>query len=216
MRWGKDTQQSKMASNHPSLKHRFHRGGEVESTVKYNEVRNQIKDGDILLYKGKGIFTSGLVPTLVQWVTRSPYAHAGIAAWWNNRLMVVEAIGNGVIANPISLSLRRYKATVEWFQYKEEISDDDRCNIVRIAQEDLGKGYAIWRTVWFAVKILFIRNFKGKNERREENKYFCSEFVAHVYTAVGLDLRRDRLDRDVTPADIAKSRLLVKKETLQE
>lgn len=188
----------------------------MESIVKYNEVRNQIKDGDILLYKGKGIFTSGLVPSIVQWVTRSPYAHAGIAAWWNNRLMVIEAIGSGVIANPISLSLKRYKATVEWFQYEEEISDDERRNIVRHAQEELGKGYAIWRTVWFAINILFIRNFEERDKRREENKYFCSQFVAHVYSSAGLDLKKNRADGEMAPMDIAQSRLLVKKETLQK
>ncbi len=189
----------------------------MESMIRnYSEVRNQIKDGDILLYKGKGIFTSGLVPTLVQWVTRSTYAHAGVAAWWNNRLMVIEAIGSGVIANPISLSLKRYKATVEWFQYREEISDDVRRNMVKIAQEDLSKHYAIWRTVWFAIKILFVQKFEERDEIREENKYFCSQFVAHVYTSAGLDLKKLRADREMAPVDIAESPVLVRKDILQE
>ncbi len=188
----------------------------MESTAKYNEVRNQVKDGDILLYIGKGILTSGLVPSLVKRITGSPYAHAGIAAWWNDRLMVIEAIGSGVIANPISLSLKRYKATVEWFQCVKEISDDERCNIVRHAQEELGKAYAIWRTVWFAIKILFVQKFEERDKRREENKYFCSQFVAHVYTSAGLDLKKLRADREMAPVDIAKSPILVKKGTLQK
>jgi len=188
----------------------------MKSMATYKEVRNQIKDGDILLYKGKGIFTSGFVPTLVQWVTGSPYAHAGIAAWWNDRLMIIEAIGSGVIANPISLSLERYKATVEWFQYREEISDDVRRNMVITAQEDLGKGYAIWKTVWFAIKILFLQKFEERDERREENKYFCSQFVAHVYSSAGLDLKKDRADGEIAPGDIAKSPVLVRKDILQE
>ncbi len=188
----------------------------MKAMAKYNEVRKQIKDGDVLLYKGKGIFTSGIVPTLVQWVTDSPYAHAGIAARWNDRLMVIEAIGRGVITNPISRSLERYKATVEWFQCKKEIPDYVRCNMVKIAQEDLGKRYAILRTVWFAIKILFIRKFKKTDERREENKYFCSQFVAHVYTEAFRDLNELKADGEMAPADIAKSPLLVKKTTIQE
>ena len=75
--------------------------------LKYDEIRKQIKDGDIFLYKGKGLLRSGFIATLVQVVTRSPYSHAGMAVWWNQRLMVIEAIGNGVIVNPLSLSLER-------------------------------------------------------------------------------------------------------------
>ncbi len=184
--------------------------------AKYKEFRNQIKDGDILLYKAKGIFTSGIVPTIVQLVTKSPYAHAGVAVWWNDRLMVVEAIGKGVITNPISLSLKRYKATVEWFQYKEKISDDDRRKIVSIAQKELGKPYAIFKAVWFAIKYLLDQKFEERDKIREENRYFCSHFVAHVYTSVGLDLKKLRGDEGIAPVDIAKSPSLVKKGLLQE
>jgi uncharacterized protein YycO len=183
--------------------------------LKYHEVRREIKDGDILLYKGKGLFRSGFIPTLVQWVTRSPYSHAGLAVWWNDRLMVIEAIGNGVIVNPVSLSLERYHAKVEWFSWKEEISDEKRREMILYAQKQLGKGYAVFLSFWFMIKLLFVGRFSKSDRSREERYYYCSEFVANVYTHVGLDLKKDRSDRYMSPDDIASSSRLVKKGVLQ-
>jgi uncharacterized protein YycO len=183
--------------------------------LKYHEVRREIKDGDILLYKGKGLFRSGFIPTLVQWVTRSPYAHAGIVVWRKNRLRVIEAIGKGVIVNSLTSSLIRYHATVEWFSCKEEISDEKRREMILYAQKQLGKGYAVFLSFWFMIKLLFIGRFSKSDRSREEKYYYCSEFVANVYSHVGLDLKKERSDRYMSPDDIASSSRLVKKGVLQ-
>ena len=44
--------------------------------LKYDEVRHQIKNGDILLYKGKTLGS-----WIIQKVTHAPYSHVGVAAW---------------------------------------------------------------------------------------------------------------------------------------
>jgi hypothetical protein len=41
-----------------------------------------------------------------------------------------------------------------------------------------------------------------------ENKLFCSQYVAQIYNSIGLDLKRNREDRFMSPGDIARSRLL--------
>ena len=184
--------------------------------LKYDEIRKQINDGDVLLYKGKGFFRSGFVATLVQIVTRSPYSHAGIAVWWNKRLMVIEAIRDGVIANPISLSLKRYHATVEWYSCNEEkISDEKRREMILYAQEELGKSFAVLLAFWFMIEILFIGRFSKSDRFHRENRYYCSEFVSNVYTRVGLHLERWRSDRYMSPDDIAHSNLLSPRGVLQ-
>jgi uncharacterized protein YycO len=184
--------------------------------LKYDEIRKQIKDGDILLYKGKGLFRSGFVATLVQIVTRSDYSHAGIVAWWNERLLVIEAIRQGVIVNPLSLSLERYHATVEWYSCKEEmISDEKRREMILYAQEELGKGFAVFLAFWFMINILFIGRFSKRDRFHREKRYYCSEFVSNVYTRVGLDLKRWRSDRYMSPDDIAHSNLLLLRGVLQ-
>ncbi len=183
--------------------------------LKYLEVRHEIKDGDILLYKGKGAFRSGIIPTLVQWVTRSPYAHAGIVVWKKKRLRVIEAIGEGVIVNSLTSSLVRYHATVEWFICKEEISDEKRREMILYAQKQLGKSYAVFLAFWFMIKLLFTGRFNKRDRSREEKYYYCSEFVANVYSHVGLDLKKGRSDRYMSPDDIARSPLLAKRGVLQ-
>jgi uncharacterized protein YycO len=184
--------------------------------LRYDDIRSQIKDGDVLLYKGKGLWRSGFVATLVQIVTRSDYSHAGMAAWWNNRLMVIEAVGNGVIVNPLSLSLKRYHATVEWYRCKEEmISDEKRGEMIHYAQEELGKGFAVFLAFWFMIKILLIGRFSKSDRFHREKRYYCSEFVSNVYTRVGLDLKRERSDRYMSPDDIAHSNLLIPRGILQ-
>ena len=181
---------------------------------KYLEVRREIKDGDILLYKGRGLFRSGFIPTLVQWVTRSSYSHAGLAVWWNDRLMVIEAIGNGVIVNPVSLSLERYHAKVEWFSYKGEMTDEKHREMILYAQKQLGKSYAVWLAFGFMIKMLFGAKMDRSDRFKEEPSFYCSQFVAQVYRKVGLDLKKERSDRYMSPDDIAKSSLLVKREDL--
>jgi len=184
--------------------------------LSYDEIRSQIKDGDVLLYKGKGLLRSGFVATLVQIVTRSDYSHAGIAARWKNRLMVIEAVGNGVIVNPLSLSLERYHATVEWYSCKEEIiSDEKRGEMILYAQEELGKGFAVFLAFWFMIKILLIGRFSKSDRFHREKRYYCSEFVSNVYTRVGLDLKKERSDRYMSPDDIAHSNLLIPRGVLQ-
>jgi len=184
--------------------------------LRYGEIRSQIKDGDVLLYKGKGLLRSGFVATLVQIVTRSDYSHAGIAARWKNRLMVIEAVGNGVIVNPLSLSLERYHATVEWYSCKEEIiSDEKRGEMILYAQEELGKGFAVFLAFWFMIKILLIGRFSKSDRFHREKRYYCSEFVSNVYTRVGLDLKKERSDRYMSPDDIAHSNLLLPRGVLQ-
>jgi len=173
---------------------------------RYEEVRPQIKNGDVIMYEGKS-----MVPKLVSWFTRSPYSHAGIAVWWNERLMVMEATMRGVMVMPLSRSILRHKGKAEWFISKQEISDEDRLRMVIFAQEELGKSFARWKAVLFGLKILLNRNLSKKDQLRMENKLFCSQYVAQIYNSIGLDLKKNREDRFMSPGDIARSPLMEKR-----
>lgn len=173
---------------------------------RYEEVRPQIKNGDVIVYEGKS-----MVPKLVSWFTRSPYSHAGIAVWWNERLMVMEATMRGVMVMPLSRNIFRHKGKVEWFTSKQEISDEDRLRMVIFAQEELGKSFARWKAVLFGLKILLNRNLSRQDQLRMENKLFCSQYVAQIYNSIGLDLKKNREDRFMSPGDIARSPLMEKR-----
>ena len=175
-------------------------------TARYEEVRPHIKNGDVIMYEGKSI-----VPKLVGWFTRSPYSHAGIAVWWNERLMVMEAKMRGVMVMPLSRNIFRHKGKVKWFTSKQEISDEDRLRMVIFAQEELGKRFAAWKAILLGWKVLSKRDLGERDRLRRENKLFCSQYVARVYNSVGLDLKKNREDRFMSPGDIAKSPLMEKR-----
>ena len=178
--------------------------------LKYEEVRHQTKNGDVLLFKGTNFGS-----WIVQKVTRSPYSHAGIAAWWNERLMVMEARGKGVNANPFSVSVAHSHGPVEWFTCVKDISDEDRLKMVVFALEELGKSYGRLKTIALGLKTLFSRNLDKRDRLRREGKLFCSEYVARVYNFIGLDLKKQRSDRFMRPRDIAESPLLERRGRLK-
>jgi hypothetical protein len=178
--------------------------------LRYEEIRDQIKNGDVLMYKGRGLISS-----IIQWATRSPYSHAGIAARWNERLMVLEAKGRGVVASPFSRNVKEYRGDVEWFSCIREISEEGRLNMVIFAQEELGKHYGRLKTIWLGLRTLFERDMEKRDRLKKESKLFCSEYVAQIYNSIGMDLKKQRSDRFMRPGDIAESPLLERKGILK-
>jgi hypothetical protein len=169
----------------------------------YGLNRSKIKDGDVLMYRGRS-----LASRIIQIVTGSTYSHAGLAAWWNDRLMVLEAAGQGVIVTPISRNIRSYSGSIEWFTIVEDIPKNQRLQIIRFAQRELGKEYALWRAVLLGIFVLFQRNPESRDRLRREERLFCSHYVAESYNSIGMDLKKGVSDRFMSPGDIAASPLL--------
>lgn len=171
----------------------------------YDDVREKIRNGDILLYKGRGF-----VSWAIKFFTRSEYSHAGIAVWWYDRLMVMEALSKGVIVNPLRRSVGRYKGSVEWWTLKKDfdINNDDRKKMIIFAQEELGKDFAFWGLFLFALVISFVIPLGKKDFLTREKRLFCSLYVAEIYNKADRDLRKGLPDRFTSPADISKSSLL--------
>jgi hypothetical protein len=173
------------------------------ATVDYDATRPLIKDGDVLMYRGRS-----LESRLIRWATRSKYSHAGLAVWWNDRLMVMEAVGRGVVLSPLSKNVRSYSGSVEWFSSVEEISAEERVRMIQIAQQELGKEYALWRALILGWRVLFQKDIEKRDGLRREARLFCSHYVAAVYNAIGKDLKRGVSDRFMSPGDIASSPML--------
>jgi len=169
--------------------------------LEYDDFRDQIRDGDILLYKGQTFISN-----LIKIFTKSEYSHAGIAVRWKKRLMVMEAIRKGVIVNPLRRSIHRYKGSVEWWSSKKEIDDFVRDKMIIFAQRQLGKDFGFWLLFWFGFMITFFyRDLDKRDAVRRERKLFCSLYVALIYNRAGIDLKRNTADRFTSPADIAGS-----------
>jgi hypothetical protein len=125
--------------------------------------------------------------------------------------MVMEAVMRGVTIAPLSRNICQHHGNVEWFTCKKEISEEERLKMVIFAQEELGKNYARWKAVLFGLKILLNTNLSRKDQLRMENKLFCSQYVAQIYNSIGLDLKKNREDRFMSPGDIARSPLMEKR-----
>lgn len=171
--------------------------------VLYADARESIKDCDILLYRGRSWESR-----LIRLVTGAPYSHAGLAVWWNDRLMVLEAVGRGVMVTPLSQNVARYDGRVEWFTPVEEIPPGERVRMVEFAQRELGKEYGTWQALLLGLRRLFGLAGSDDDTPRRARKLICSHYVASVYTLAGRDLTRGVSDMSTAPGDIARSPLL--------
>jgi hypothetical protein len=181
------------------------------ASLEYEAGRSHIQNGDVLMYRGRS-----LESRIIQWVTRSRYSHAGLAVWWNDRLMVMEAVGRGVVVTPLSKNVKCYSGWVEWFTSVEEIPPDHRLRMVEFAQQELGKEYALWISVFLGFRLLFHRDVETRDALRREGRLFCSHYVAETYNAVGRDLKKGVSDRFMSPGDIAASPILKKMGALRK
>ncbi len=181
------------------------------NNLRYDDVRCGVKDGDVLMYRGRSLSSR-----VIRWVTHSRYSHAGLAAWWNGRLMVLEAVGKGVVVTPLSANVRHYHGDVEWFTCVEEIPEEERRRMIDFARQELGKEYATWKAVKLGLRVLFQKDKKQRDELRRARQLFCSHYVAEVYNAVGRDLKKGVSDRFMSPADVASSPLLRRAGTLRK
>jgi hypothetical protein len=169
----------------------------------YDEARAGIRSGDVLMYRGHGP-----ISRLIRLATGSPYSHAGIAARWNDRLMVMEAVGKGVVVTPLSANVTGYHGSVELFTAVPEISDEVRERMIRYAQEELGKEYGRWNAIVLGLRLLLKRGIEARDRLRRDRRLFCSHYVAQVYNVGGHDLKRGVSDRFMSPGDIARSPVL--------
>lgn len=180
-------------------------GTENTRKERYEDIRLRIKDGDVLMFKGRYFISS-----IIKWLSRSRYSHAGIVAKWNDRLMVMEADSKGVIVSRISSKVRKYRGKVEWRTCNREISDGDRRKMIDFAQEELGKEFARWKALRLGLMVFFKMKVSQDDKFARKNKLICSEYVASIYNQAGIDLAEGKADQFTSPENIAHSGLLTK------
>ena len=128
----------------------------------YLQQRDHIKEGDVLLFAGRGLWSS-----LIKLWTNSHYSHVGLVAMWGERLMCLESIeGKGVRAVPLSQLVAEYHGLIHWYSLRD--TEYIRAMAVSWAIEQLGSEYS-WRQI---AALMF-----GKTCDMDKAKWICSEFV---------------------------------------
>ena len=80
--------------------------------VKLSEVVDEIRDGDLLLFRGRG-----LVARLIGMAGRSEYTHAARAVWWGNDLFCCEVRElRGGRAVTLESQVRRFPGAIDVFE----------------------------------------------------------------------------------------------------
>jgi hypothetical protein len=171
---------------------------EQRGFVHYAGIRGGIRDGDILLFRGKSWLSR-----MICRITRSPYSHAAIVTWWNDRLMVLEAVGKGVVVSRMSIVVNQYSGKIDLWTTDRDLA---RAEVIRAAQRLLGKRYSPYKLLRNLARLVLgrPRHDEADPEAPPED-FVCSEFVSRVWRAGGIDLVQDSPDVYTKPSDIAKS-----------
>ena len=174
----------------------------------YSAVRDEITTGDVLLFQG-----SSLLSKLIRWGSGSAYSHAGIAAWWDDRLLVFQATGRGTEVLPVSSAVDAYDGQVDWYALRSDkkFSPEQTQRLINQAVTLLGRAYArsgllnlMWRMLW--------GRFRGRLDPKScPDTLFCSQYVSYCYRAVDSDLVEGTDDGSTSPGDLAGSPLLEKR-----
>jgi hypothetical protein len=166
--------------------------------VHYAGIRREIRDGDILLFRGKS-----WISRIIRRVTGSPYSHAAIVSWWNDRLMVLEAVGKGIVVSRMSVVVHQYSGKVELWTTDAKLV---RTEVIRAAQRLLGKRYSPYKLIRNLGRLVFRRPRHDEvDPDAPPDDFICSEFVSRVWRAGGIDLVSGAPDMYTKPSDIAKS-----------
>lgn len=185
----------------------------TQKVTPYATLRNVIRNGDILLCSGSGIFS-----TMIQAATKSVWSHVGFILRLDNvdRVMLLESVESiGVRTVRLSKYLNDYDAKGNGYpggivviRHKrfDEIANPAKFN--RLAQygvDQFGYPYDSRQITTIAARIMASKvPFTRKQRNRiEENKAFiCSEYVARCFEYASFDVTWHTLGF-ITPAEFA-------------
>jgi hypothetical protein len=172
----------------------------------YQDLRHEIRTGDLLLFRGNRLI-SGWIEAL----SDSPYSHCAILARWGERIIAFQADLRGVEILPASTMVCKYQGKVDWWSLKPEWRGSDGLDerlLLDTALTLLGIKYAYWALIKLGVRILLGRTVRPAQAHATPDSLFCSQFMALVFrTASGERIRVNPAadDASTSPADFAAS-----------
>lgn len=182
---------------------------------KYEEIRDDLKTGDIVLFSGKGF-----ISWLIKKVTKNEYSHVGmiiridgfdfVALWESTTLSDVPDIWHkkkkGVQIVQLSERLRHYDGKVAVrLLHDFEFGENENKIITELRHEVNNRPYE--KNFLSLAKSALDSTFLGKNKKKDLSSLFCSELVAEAYMRLGL-IAKNQISSEYTPADFSEKRNL--------
>ncbi len=181
---------------------------DVRCLMNLADVAEEIRDGDLLLFRGRGV-----VARLIGVAGRSEYTHAGRAVWWGNELFCCEVRElKGGRAVTLESQVRRFPGAIDVFEVNPSTRwrEFDRRGAVRFMRRLAGCDYGYRGVLTAALRHLPIWRFlvkpDGDDRRLCREPPFCSQACAMAdRMGGGVDPVPHLADRLTEPADLARS-----------
>jgi len=176
--------------------------------VNLSDVAAEIRDGDLLLFRGRGV-----VARLIGVAGRSVYTHAGRAVWWGNDLFCCEVRElKGGRAVTLESQVRRFGGLIDVFEVNPSARwrEFNRRGAVRYIRRLAGCDYGYRGVLLAALRHLPLWRFlvrpDSNDQRVAEQPPFCSQACAMAdRVGGGVDPVPHLADRLTEPADLARS-----------
>jgi len=169
---------------------------------------SMIRDGDLLLFRGRG-----MVSRMIGTAGRSAYTHAARAVWWGDLLFCCEVRElKGGRAVTLASQVQKYPGEIDVFETNPERRwrEYDRRGAVRYTRRLAGCDYGYFGVLKAALRYLPVWRFlirPDMNDKRQTSQPpYCSEACAMADRLGGrVDPVPHLADRLTEPADLARS-----------
>ncbi len=190
------------------------KSGDDRKRVSYAEARREIHDGDLLLFRRRGVISIA---------GRGEHSHAAKAAWWDDALFCLEVrewVGGRAVT--LSSQVRRWPGRIDVYEvnpqgrWPEYDTRGATAFMRRMAGCDYGyAGVAAAALLHLPIVRWFVRP-DVDDRARDRRPPFCSQACATAdRIGGGVDPVRHLADRLTEPADLARSPFYRYRFTLQ-
>jgi hypothetical protein len=184
---------------------------ETLKPVPYADVRDDVRDGDILLCSAHDPFSN-----LIRWATKSPWSHVAIAFRMPevDRVIVLECVDKiGVRAVPLSAFIAQTSSGRKPYPGKillarhagleKKRTPAHLKKIYKFALDRCGDRFAPGEILKIGMRALVGRlDRKMPKALGPHDEYICSEYVALCFEQVGIEIEWDKKGF-IAPADFA-------------
>ena len=177
----------------------------VTASVKYQDIRDQIRTGDILLFSGRVALSH-----VIERLSHSKYSHVAFLTRWGDRIIAMQSDLRGVEVIPASMLVCQYEGRVEWWRLGEAHRRTlDVRDFLDRALTLVGVKFGFLPLVWLGIKIMLGMSVYRKFSRLRPSTLYCSQFVSYCYKNEGIDINAKAGVNGTSPSDFAMSGLFV-------
>jgi hypothetical protein len=179
------------------------------TTERYQQLRREIKSGDILLCSGNAAFSN-----MIKQVTKSVWSHVAFILRLDsiNRIMVLESVESiGVRAVPLSNYVFDYNGTGKGYPGRlmlarhRDVRQENIAKLSKTATDLLGYPYNTEEIVRIATRIGLstLGLNKAEKDAPPQREFICSEYAYRCFESIGVTVDYNALGF-IAPTDFAR------------